>query len=159
MSSVLNAQSLQQHIVHDKQVCTQLLTLLQKEQEALKERDADTVDSLLEQKLPLLEKLEFSARQRQEWLKAREQQGEGASWAVMLDELNQSPLTEAWAEVKSLYKKVREQNEMNGKLLSRHQSTVNRMLDILRGTSSSPNLYNASGYSSGRASSNKFGEA
>lgn len=153
------AEQLTQHINHDFLTCTQLLEVLKKEQDALKKRDADTVERILESKIPLLNALEVSGKMRQAWAQAANTSSSEAGWAGMLTSLGSSDIKTRWAQLKTLYSEVRMQNEVNGKLLSRHQNTIARLLDVMRGKTAGPNLYNASGYSSAQASGNKFGEA
>ena len=155
-----SSEELQQHIDQDLSMCSQLLELLREEQEALKARDVDKVEELLERKVPILEALEHNAKQRQAWASAS-LAGENteALWASLLSSLGNTGIKQRWSQLKSLYADVRTQNEVNGKLLSRHQGTLQRLLDIMRGKTASPNLYNATGYSSASSQSNNFGEA
>ncbi|WP_370978950.1 flagella synthesis protein FlgN [Agaribacterium sp. ZY112] len=159
MSQALNAQYLSQRFTSDSACCEQLLDLLYKEQHALKERDADTIDQILKQKAPLLEQLENSAKEQQHIAKALSADLRSENWLEQLNIDGAPQLKEQWQSVKDLYQKVRAQNEINGKLLSRHQKTVSRLLDIVRGKTTTPNLYTSSGYSSSQANSNNIGEA
>ena len=52
-STTLSAQELQQHIQSDTQTCTALLTLLKQEQEALKARNTEEIERILQQKMTL----------------------------------------------------------------------------------------------------------
>lgn len=153
------ATQLQQNIDHDLKACDALLKLLGEEQEALKKRDVDAVAVILDQKVPLLERLEASAQLRQAWANTANSSNDEAGWAAMISELGESDIATQWEQLKTRYAEVRMQNEVNGKLLSRHQATVTRLLDLMRGKTAGPNLYNASGYSSSQAHSNTFGEA
>lgn len=154
------ATQLKQNVDHDIAACTTLLTLLKEEQEALKNREADKVDSLIDKKVPLLDRLEASSKLRQAWAANANTASTEEGWANMLTELGDSSIQTDWATLKQLYIDVRNQNEVNGKLLSRHQSTIKRLLDVMRGnTSNTPNLYNSTGYASSSAQGNKVGEA
>jgi len=153
---------LQRHIENDVVLCTKLLDLLTQEQEALKNRDIDRVESILEEKVPMLDALDQSAKARQQWIAsvtASASEGNEGNLNTFFDKSADSGLRQRWEQLKSLYSDIRNQNEVNGKLLSRHQGTLNRLLDIMRGKTSAPSLYNASGYSSASAQSNNFGEA
>lgn len=156
----LNADEILRHIESDITLCTQLLSTLQEEQSALKNRDVEAVEALIEKKVPILEALEQSAKLRQSWsLTAGSSEHDEAQWTTMLSSLGNSPVKKQWDKLKSLYAQVRDQNEINGKLLSRHQGTLNRLLDIMRGKTASPSVYNATGYSSSKSQSNTLGEA
>ncbi len=155
-----NSEELQKHIDQDVSLCTQLLQLLQSEQDALKNREVEKVESLLEQKVPILEALELSAKQRQSWASVSQgEENNEALWTSLLSSLGNTSVKTQWEKLKGLYVDVRAQNEVNGKLLSRHQGTLQRLLDIMRGKTASPSLYGASGYSSAASQSNKVGEA
>lgn len=159
MTLPFTSSDIKKHVDHDLSVCAALLSIMEQEQEALKTRDADKVDSLVEQKIPLLERLENSSKLRQTWANNANTPSTEEGWAALITELGDGDIKQNWATLKEQYRKIRTQNEINGKLLSKHQGTVKRMLDILRGNTATPNLYNASGYSSNGAQSNKFGEA
>ena len=159
MMPSLDANQLKRHIDHDFEVCEQLLKLLKTEQDALKAKDADGIESLMGQKLPLLERLEASSKLRQAWAQQASIESNETGWASFISNLGEVNLKERWQQLKLKYQEVRQQNEINGKLLSRHQRVVTRMLEVMRGNTASPNLYNATGYSSSKAQSNKFGEA
>lgn len=153
------AHDLVQHVTHDLGCCDALLKVLAEEEDALTKRDSDTVEKLLDQKVPLLEKLENSMNIRKKWVETGQFDGSKESWDLLINKLDQRDLKEKWQTLQMRYQQVREQNEINGRLLSRHQKTVSRVLDLMRGKNLTPNLYNASGQSSNQASSNLFGEA
>lgn len=159
MSLPFSADELRQHIQHDTQHCQALLALLNREQDALKKRDAEQVEAILKQKTPLIEAFEKSLKRRQDWASKANMRCDEEAWSTLLAKLNASDIAETWTELKQLYRRVHEQNDINGRLLSRHQSTAKRMLDILRGKTAGPNLYTANGYSSNRADRNNIGEA
>jgi len=159
MSIPFTSEQLKQNIHHDLATSETLLEVLQREQEALKTRDFDAVSDIIDKKVPMLERLEASAQLRQAWAQAANKPNDETGWAELITDLGTSEIKQEWARLKSLYSEVRTQNEVNGKLLSRHQSTVSRLLDVMRGKTANPNLYTASGYSSSQAHSNKFGEA
>lgn len=159
MSIPFTSEQLKQNIHHDIATSETLLEVLKHEQEALKKRDLDSVSDIIDKKVPMLERLEASAQLRQAWAQASNKPNDEAGWAELIVELGATEIKQDWAKLKTLYSDVRTQNEINGKLLSRHQATVSRLLDVMRGKTASPNLYTASGYSSSQAQSNKFGEA
>lgn len=159
MATQLSADQLNQNIQHDLTTCGALLKLLEKEQEALKQRNVEEVSKILDEKVPLLERLESSAQLRQAWATAANKQNSEEDWAKTIEELGESNIKSDWQKLKTVYADVRKQNEINGKLLSRHQKTVTRLLDVMRGKTATPNLYTSSGYSSSQAQGNTIGEA
>ncbi|MFT7560579.1 MAG: flagella synthesis protein FlgN [Flavobacteriales bacterium] len=159
MSLPFTADQLNEHIVQNIATCHSLMALLHKEQEALQNRDADVIESIIKSKIPLLETLEHSARLRSEWTQRAQQAPGQEGWNSLLDELAHSDIRNLWRQLTDLYQKTREQNEINGKLLSRHQKTVGRVLDVMRGRTSAPTLYTAAGASSSYANTTRMGEA
>jgi flagellar biosynthesis/type III secretory pathway chaperone len=162
MSSPLpfTAHDLIQHVTHDLSCCDALLAVLTEEEDALTKRESERVEQLLEQKVPLLEKLETSMNTRKQWVQnSGSFDGSKKAWDLLIGKLDQRELKEKWQTLQTRYQQVRDQNAVNGKLLSRHQQTVSRVLDLMRGKNLAPNLYTASGQTSNRSSSNLFGEA
>lgn len=159
MSLPFSAEQLKTNIDHDLAVCKSLLDALKDEQEALKSREVDAVNQILDKKVSLLEALEKSAQLRAAWAQTVANSNDEQGWSAMITELGRSDIKESWQQLKSMYDDVRNQNEINGKLLSKHQNTISRVLDVMRGKTATPKLYNASGYSSNQAHSNHFGEA
>ena len=129
---IITADMLQKLIKQDQDCCQKLLVLLEEEQEALKNRDADKVDQLLDQKVPLLEQLEKSAKFRAGLAQSVGTQNRERGWQSMLETLGASSIKNEWANLKTLFIQVRKQNEINGRLLSRHQQTIGRLLDLVR---------------------------
>lgn len=159
MSKTFTAEHLVAHLNQDIAICRELLGLLQQEQTALQERDTDTLETLVEKKLPLLEALDSSAQLRQQWAQSTGIISAEEGWAELLEKLSNTDVKKQWETVVELYSETRKQNEINGKLLSRHQQTVTRILDVMRGKTAGPSLYTAAGSSSSYANSTKVGEA
>lgn len=158
MSLPFSAEQLMESLNRDLSICNELLRILAEEQKALQERDTEILERVVTDKIPLLEALEQSAAQRQLWA-----QGAGAldseSWQKLIESLNNPKISEAWQQLSERYAQTRKQNEVNGKLLSRHQQTVGKILDVMRGKTAAPTLYTGSGASSTSAQSQKLGEA
>lgn len=161
---MFNAQQIHHQLNGDIAACEALLKLLEAEREALAARDMVTLDTIIEQKATTLATLEQSARVRSEWLREYVQTSPeaGATGEPMWDSLlagNAPALVQSWQRLKDLQIRCRAENEVNGKIIARNQKTYARLLDIVRGQTTAPNLYSASGKSTGGGYSNKVGEA
>lgn len=159
MTDQISAAMVEQLIAHDIAACQNLLALLEQEQEALKNRDAEKLGEIVEGKLSPLKTLEESAKKRTQWTQAASLQEASKSWDKMLDDLKNSKLKENWTLLKTLTEECRVKNEINGKILVRNQQVYGRLVDLVRGQTAAPNLYNAVGESTNRHYSNKVGEA
>lgn len=165
----INGQTLNNHITADIHACEALLTLLEKERTALKERDLETLENIIHSKAAQLQHLEDSARTRSQWSQAfiSHAQGDGATgthkkddemWRQLLSQ--QAPeLATSWQRLKKLMEKCRAENEVNGKVLSRNQKTFTRLMTILRGQTGSTNLYSASGSNQSHLPGQSIGQA
>ena len=159
MATPLNPKTVNQLITGDIEACKALIALLEREQQALKERNPDELGVILEEKIPHLNLLEQSAQARTQWSQCTTPEEASAAWLSMLDELNNSDIKERWQELKDLLKQCQVKNEVNSKMLTRNQKVFGRLLDIMRGQSSSNKLYNATGITSGPARSQIVGKA
>lgn len=159
MTPNITAQQVQDQLSADISACTALLRLLEEEQSALAEKDADALASIIDQKLPALAQLEESAKQRSLWSGALSASDVAGAWEKVLDKMQQQKLKSDWEQVKTLTRECREKNEVNGKILARHQKVYGRLLDLLRGQTAAPNLYNAYGAATQTSRSIKVDEA
>jgi len=165
MTFSLSPQQLFAQLQNDVSTCEKLLDLLGQEQEALAERNIEVLDTIIEHKTQQLEVLEKSAQLRTDW--TRQSLG-GATiddsmikerWQAIISSSEAPQISEQWEKLKVLQAKCKAANEVNGKILARNQKTFSRLLDIVRGQHSTPNLYSASGKSTGGHISHKVGEA
>lgn len=159
MKSTISAKAVENQINNDINACNVLLILLQKEQDALTARDPDSLAEVIEQKTQPLAHLEASAKQRVQW--SNEVPGDKPSekWNTMLQQLAQEKIKQDWETLKKLTKECQEKNEVNGKILVRQQQVYGRLLELLRGQTKAPNLYNAMGSTTGSSHSFKLDEA
>lgn len=151
--------AIQNQIASDITACESLLELFESEREALKMRDSDSLDKILQDKSDYLQKLEQSAVMRQQWSRQVARNDASVAWDELLNSLADTNVKEQWTMLKALFKRCKEENEINGRLVARNQQVFGRLIEILRGQTAAPNLYNANGSASAGAGSNKFGEA
>lgn len=159
MNTAISAEQIERHIHNDIEACTVLLNLLEQEKEALKNRDIDILADVVEKKVAPLNHLEESARQRARWANIGEDEQLSEVWRNMMQELGESSIQENWQKLKELSEACREQNEVNGKILSRSKQVYGRLLEIMRGQSAAPSLYTAAGNATATRSSFKVDEA
>lgn len=138
----VSSTELEQHIQQDIKSCEILLQLLHAERDALKERQLDLLEDIIQNKAEHLLSLEKSANLRAQWL--ADPQAASATleqrWATLL--AKQAPhLQPLWQKLRDLLQTCQSENEVNGKMLGRSQQTLNRVLGLLRGQDTSPNLY------------------
>jgi flagellar biosynthesis protein FlgN len=152
-------EAVKNHLRQDINACQNLLNLLEGERQALKARNPQLLEEVIQNKTALLLHLEQSAKQRGQWVsQSGASQKSEAVWLDLLRKLD--PATEdTWLEFKDLLKTCQEQNEINGKLLARNQQVFDRLLAIVRGQSENGPLYTAKGNRGAGYNFQKLGEA
>ena len=158
--TALTLEIARQHIRQDIHACQNLLALLSTEREALKTRDIQQLEDVIQNKASTLLHLEQSAKQRSLWVaqETKTQQKSETVWLGLLRKLDLQAERD-WAEFKELLKQCQEQNEINGKLLARNQQVFARLLAIMRGQGESSPLYTPKGNRGGGYDFQKLGEA
>ena len=145
---------LSRHTSQQLGLLDELEQLLNTERNQVKGRQLNDMQSTIHNKQRILDDLKQGSRQRWEWLlqyhptaKDRQQeQVESELWNELLIRLGNSELQDLWALFSDRLSEVRDSNEINGKLISRGQQTMKRLLNIMRGQSVAPvKLYNQSG--------------
>lgn len=155
----ITPKAIQGQIATDIQACEALLSLFESEREALKQRDSETLDQIIQNKNTYLQTLENSAKLRMAWAQQMAQNNPEVSWESLIESLSETQVKEQWQTLKKLFKRCKEENEINGRLVARNQQVFGRLIEILRGQTSAPNLYNAKGNAAAKNGSNIFGEA
>ncbi len=159
MDMQLTVETIMAQIETDTKACKALITLFDTEREALKERDLDALDKILEHKSAYLAMLEKSAKTRFSWAKNFAQDPSSDTWETLLTQLKQPMLIQSWMELKTLFTTCKQQNEINGRLIARNQQVFSRLVEIVRGQTQAPTLYGSSGAASGYTGSHSVGEA
>lgn len=159
-NSTISQEQLASHITQDITTCEGLLQLLAAERQALKQRDLELLDNIIEQKSRNLTALEESARLRARWVKATAvpKQSAEQAWQSLLSGFP-SELQERWQTLKNLFVECQVQNDVNGKIIARKQTTYNQMLGLVRGQPSASKLYTAKGAARHTRSAQDLGEA
>lgn len=123
-----------------------LLELLDHELEALTEADLPRLQSLLNQKQPLLAQLAQHATQRSQLLTAQQlsPDREGLATLAKRDAEAGAPLMETGDQLAALIEQCQAANQRNGRLIKANQVSTSQMVRLLRG-SDTPALYDSKG--------------
>lgn len=134
-------------LTEDSDHIDQLRQLLAREREALEKREHASLTELIDAKNRHLAALGEHALQRQNWLRAANLSCDHQGWQQWLSQnSNLKAQTAAWETLAEQFRACREQNEINGKIISRAQHTLGQLFNLLRGQdNSAPDLYNARG--------------
>lgn len=127
----------------DLPATTQLLHLLESERKALEQRKYDDFQEIVSDKHALLAQLETHSTVRQQLL---EQAGFTDERSCLQAAGQQAPATaKAWQQLGTQWLRCQELNEINEKIAKRTRLVVGQILDLMRGQSNQPKLYNQSG--------------
>ena len=159
-NTVFNNSNVRSLIEGDINACTALLNLLEQEREALKERSQERLEEILQAKADHLCHLENSAKIRSEWAELYNAGGQSLEekWHAIIAQQS-SDIATLWHRLKDLLQNCRRENEVNGKILARNQKTFSRIISILRGQSTSTNLYTSKGNRNPHIPGERLGEA
>ena len=158
-TAAISKEAIEAHISQDISACEALLDLLEQEQQALKERDADKLADVVERKAGPLTHLEESAKQRALWANETDISASSKKWRKLIEGMKAPKIQQDWATLKSLTLQCQQKNEVNGRVLARQQQVYSRLLGIMRGQTVTPNLYNAQGSATSSKYSIKVDEA
>lgn len=146
-------QVLIRHLQQQLQLLNDLNLQLETERDHIKSRQLNEMQSVLTIKQQLLDEIRKGASQRKEWLSAAASgtpklngSDDLSLWKSLLKRLNNSELDTLWSRFTQDLSSLKDGNEINGKLISRGQQTMKRLLELMRGQSmTSVKLYNQSG--------------
>ena len=151
--------NIEQLLKLDLQHSSRLLELLQQERSTLQQRDSNALAALVEEKDQLIAKLDQSAKLRTQWLQQLGYELNSKSWKALIDQQNSPVIQTLWQKLESTIKECRDNNEINGRLISRSQQTLTKLLNILRGKRASTQLYGRDGNTDNHLQSKCFTQA
>jgi flagella synthesis protein FlgN len=144
----MDINSLRNMIGQDKSALEELQGCLVKERECLEKRNLDSMQSLIERKIQLIDQISQQVKFRAQVLAKLNLPQTAAGWSQFL---NRHPLTKPleveWQAVVKCYEDCQALNQINGKLISRSQKTFGHILNLIRGQIAAPSLYGANGSS------------
>ncbi len=107
----------------------------------------------------LLGKLDQSAKLRSQWLQQLGLKASADDWENLVLKQQDPSLTVRFQALNDSIKNCRELNEVNGRLIGRSQQTLAKLLNIMRGTQATPQLYGSDGSTQNRSESRCFTQA
>lgn len=143
----------------DLQHSTRLENVLREERLTLQQRDQQQLSALVEEKEQLLGKLDQSAKLRSQWLQQLGLKASADDWENLVLKQQDPSLTVRFQALNDSIKNCRELNEVNGRLIGRSQQTLAKLLNIMRGTQATPQLYGSDGSTQNRSESRCFTQA
>lgn len=142
----MHDEALLQQLIGDIDIARQLLELSEQEFQALSDRDLAKLEGILTNKQPLLALLGQHGTLRSQCLAER---GVTVDRAGLEQVAAQSPLGTQLLEhadaLEHALAECRESNERSGRLIRANRAAVSSMLDILQGSSTTPDLYDNRG--------------
>jgi flagella synthesis protein FlgN len=133
----------------DFSINQQLLELLNREREALENRDYGTFQKIISDKLPLLKLLEQHSSSRQKQFK--ESGFNSEEEALMAAEQQAPEIAKLWRQLGEQWQQCQQLNQVNEKVAQRTKLVVGKLLDILRGENSQNKIYTPKGDTIGSA--------
>ena len=127
----------------DIPVTAEMLDLLQSERQALEDRNYDIFQQILDRKKELLAVLEQNAHIRQQLLLNAGFNDEPST--LRAAEQQAPTVATAWHRLGEQWKQCQELNEINEHIAQRTRLVVGQILDLLRGTSGEPRIYDNKG--------------
>jgi flagella synthesis protein FlgN len=132
----------------DVKLVNELMFLLSREQVSLVEADIDEVETLLDEKSVLLQRISASAQLRYQALsKAGYSANENGmkSWVDTHADTKQSLL---WQDFQNTLEQAKELNRVNGQLINKHFNRNQQFLNQLQGKSINNSMYGPNGQAS-----------
>lgn len=145
---------LRQMLEQDAAAVQQLKQLLADEREHLVLRRQDELTAIAQQKTILVDQLGHNSKQRQKILIALNLPTNASGWDLFLQRnVTTLPLREEWQRLIVEFEECQTLNEINGKMITRSQQTLNHLLNLLRGKVAGASLYTAQGLKDEKTSS------
>lgn len=151
--------NIEQLITLDLQHSTRLEEILCEERAILQQRDQQALAGLIEEKEQRLGKLDQSAKLRSQWLQQLGLEASADAWQNLVLQQQDPALIERNQALNDSVRHCRELNEVNGRLIGRSQQTLAKLLNIMRGTQATPQLYGSDGSAQNRSESRCFTQA
>ncbi len=129
----------------DAQLAKELLAAIRSEQSALVRADIDAIETLLDEKSALLQRMNTAVTNRYEALAANGFEANEAGMSEWLKQQAKPALNQAWIAFKKTLIQAKELNRLNGMLINRHFSVNQQLLNHLQGNSSAGDVYGRNG--------------
>lgn len=140
--------SISSQLAQDAKLLNELVFLLTREQVSLVNADIDAIESMLDEKGGLLQKISASAQGR---YKALAKEGYQPNENGMSDWVNRtadSQCAQAWKDFQNSLVQAKELNRINGQLITKHFNRNQQLLSQLQGRPASATVYGRNGQAS-----------
>lgn len=129
----------------DARLAEELLRLLAREQTKLVRASIEELESLLEEKAQLIQRMSTTAQQRYDLLTQNGLPGNESGMARWVHSQKSSKLEESWRMFQTTLNQAKEINRVNGLLINKHFNRNQELLNLMQGNQSSVSLYGANG--------------
>lgn len=142
------AQQLLKALEHDQQLAQQLKTLLQQEKSSLEKRQYDAYQLLLKQKTQYLMELEQADSVRRNALSTMGFSTDKSGFDAFIQQVPktwQTRFQRSWESLSDLMNTCARLNKINGKILAHAQTSLDRLMGLIRGNTHQVSVYQANG--------------
>jgi len=136
-----------------------LKALLYNEKLSLKIRDNTQIQQLSEQKAQLVQQIESRSKSKARLISSSGMGIRPGEVEISLNTLNDDELMTLWKESRRKLVDCKEQNTVNGSIISRSLQRTNRLMMIVRGQNKAQNLYGNQGKEQNYGGSKRIGSA
>ena len=130
--------SSEQPLIHSlqqqNQCLEQIIELLKIENEAIVQSDTEHMGKLLDKKLPLLSQLDqYDQERRQAFQQLSGQTYGDQAFSDFIEQHTSGIIQDLWQAIKLKLPECKDQNELNGRIISMRQKNTEQILQILSG--------------------------
>lgn len=129
----------------DYNVSQKLLSLLKKETMSIKQKDYDSLNTIINKKTTLLDQLKNHADIRRQWLMSLYKAADENQWGDLMESFDKPDIVDQWQQVNKNIALCKSINETNGLLIFRGQKTYGKLLYLLKGGNQQSDIYTAKG--------------
>ncbi len=155
----LPSAQLQRLLETDYEDLVVLADILEQEKGFLATRDVSQLQATTERKQQLIKKIEANSRLKAKLLIDSGLNPVPGRIAELIRSRFEKSLVDLWAAVENQLKHCKEANLINGKIAQASAQRTNKLMAILRGQSSKPNLYGSKGYERSQATTYSLAKA
>lgn len=131
--------------VQDAQLVGDLLETLSREQASLVMADIDAIESLMEEKAVLLQRINMTAKNRYAELAANGFEANESGMLAWLKHQAKPTVNQQWLDFQKTLSQAKEMNRLNGVLINKHFNRNQQLLNHLQGNSSAGDVYGKNG--------------
>ncbi len=124
---------------------TRLSEILINERSSLEERSSTTLQQITSDKSACLKTVEYRAKEKARLFVDAGYTIKAGEFEKVVSTISDPALHALWKEVSQKLKHCKDQNTINGTVVSHSLKRVNKIMNIIRGQHNKPNLYGSSG--------------